>query len=179
MKKRIYTLATMLLIAMLAISPVYAGGVSIKIGLGSITADLTAWGVGNGATASLSAKGIPYAWCQDPGNGKLVPGQNPSQASAKDGEDLSDSGKGKFTAFLEGQPTFTGWTAKDFGCPNNNWTGTPYFVQWTSLTITIINSKGEWFKQNYSCTTTYTGIDSNNTPANTFDDGTISCTPAR
>jgi hypothetical protein len=61
MKKRIYTLATVLLIAMLAISPVYAGGVSIKVGLGSITADLTAWGVGNGATAFLSATGIPYA----------------------------------------------------------------------------------------------------------------------
>jgi len=177
MNKKLKSLFIALLIATLAISPAYAGGTSIKVGLGSITVDLTAWGVGSGATAYLSATGIPLAWCQDPGNGNIVPGQNPSQASAKDGNDLSDSGKGKFTTFLEGQPNFTGWTAKNFGCPNDNWIGTPYFVQWTSLTITILNPRGEWFKQNYSCVTTYIP---NYTPGdnNTFNDGTIVCTPA-
>ena len=177
MKKRLLIVASVLLIAMLAISPVYAGGVSIKVGLGSITVDLTAWGVGNGATATIEASGIPYASCYAPGSGNPAPGQNPSNVTAQDGAGLVDGGKGKFTAFIEGQPDFTGWTAVDFGCSNNNWGYEPYFVQWTNLTVTVYNSKGEWFKQNYTCNTTYIP---NYTPGdgNTFNDGTIQCAPA-
>lgn len=178
MKRRIYILATTLLIAMLAISPAYAGGTSVSVKLGSIDVDLTAWGVGSSPQATLVAHGTPLAWCADPGNGNLAPGQNPSQYSTIDTEWMYDSGKGKFTTTLKGQDSFVGWTDTDFGCPNNNWDATPYFVQWTSFTITILNSKGTWDTLNYTCDTKYTGIDYNNTPNNTFDDGTISCSPS-
>lgn len=182
MKRRLLTVASILLIAMLAISPVYAGGVSIKVGLGSIAVDITAWGVGNGASAMIEASGIPYAWCYAPGSGNPSPGQNPSNVTAQGGEGLADGGKGKFTAFIEGQPSFTHedgtpWTATEFGCSNNNWGYEPYFVQWTDLTVTVYNSKGEWFKQKYTCDTNYIP---DYTPGddNTFNDGTIECTPA-
>lgn len=176
MKKRFYSIFVAMLVTILAVAPVYAGGVSIKIGLGSITVDLTAWGVGNNPSATLFATGVPVAWCQDPGNGNIVPGQNPAQASARDVENLTEASKGKFSTFLRGQPDFASWTAKDFGCANNNWTATPYFVEWQSLTVKVLNSKGVWMTLNYDCTTTYTGVDYNNTPNNTFDDGTITCT---
>lgn len=175
MKRRLYALASVLLIAMLAVSPVYAGGVSIKVGLGSITVDITAWGVGKDATAKIYATGIPYAWCYAPGNGNPAPGQNPSNVTAQGGGDLEDGGKGKFTAFLAGQPDFTGWTAIDFGCSNNNWGYKPYFVEWKTLTVEIFNSRGEWFTQNYECTTKYIP-DYTLGDGNTFNDGTIECT---
>ena len=176
MKRRLYTIASVLLIAMMAISPVYAGGVSIKVGLGSITVDLTAWGVGKDAKATIFATGIPYVWCYAPGNGNPAPGQNPSMVSAKDDGDLYEASKGKFTAYLEGQPDFSALTVKELGCPNTNWDPDPYFVEWKTLTIEITNSKGEWFTQNYDCTTTY--IPKEIPDGNTFDDGTIECTPA-
>jgi hypothetical protein len=159
---------------MLAISPANAGGVSIKIGLGSITADLTAWGVGSGATANFSATGIPYVWCIAPGNTNIVPGQNPSQVSAEDAASLDASGKGKFSAFLSAEPNFSGLTGTDFGCPNNNWKATPFFVEWQTITVTITNPKGEWFTQTYTCTTTYIP-DYTPNDGNTFNDGTITC----
>jgi len=175
MKKRIYVLVTTLLIALLTISPVYAGGYKISASLGaSIDVDLTAWGVGNGAVAYFTATGVPYVWCQAPGNYNLAQGQNPSTVATQGAVPFSDGGKGKFSAFFEGEPDFTGWTGTDFGCPNDNWHGEPYFIEWQTLTVDITNSKGEWLTINLTCTTTYIP---NYTPndGSTFNDGTIEC----
>jgi len=177
MKRRIYTLAAVLLIAMLAISPVYAGGVSIKIGLGSITADGTAWGFGKDAVITIDASGVPVIYCYTPGNNFAAPGQNPPRVSASDSELATDGnyGKGKFTVALEAEADITGISAVDLGCPNNNWTPALVFVKWDNAVISVVNAKGDLqYQANYSCVTTQTGP--NSTPS-TLDDGTITCTP--
>jgi len=179
MKRRIYTLAIVLLIAMIAVSPTYAGAVGGSIGLGSITFDGTAWGFGKDAKVVLSGTGLPLVTCGAPGNDNLAPGQNPVRVYATDSEFAADNmlGKGKFAVSLEAQPDFTSLTASQLGCANDNWTATPYFVAWDNVTVSVINAKGDLqYQANYHCTTTYTGIDYNNTPGNTFDDGTITCT---
>ena len=177
MKKRIYTLATVLLIAMLAISPVYAGGVSIKVGLGSITADGTAWGFGKDAVITISASGIPIVACYAPGNSNPAPGQNPPRVSGTDSQPSTDFdlGKGKFGVHLEAEANVTGLSAKQLGCANNNWTAQVVFVKWDKAVISVVNAKGDLqYQTNYSCVTTQTGP--NSTPS-TLDDGTITCTP--
>ena len=179
MKKRIYTLATVLLIAMLAISPVYAGGVSIKVGLGSITADVTAWGFGSDVTIKLEGAGVPLVSCGTPGNENLAQGQNPSRVSASDSDtDAADPNKvkGKFTVGLEAEVVTTNFTAVELGCPNNKWIPKIVFVFWDTATVTITSNKtGKvLYQQTSACTTTYIP---NYTPNdnNTLNDGTISC----
>jgi hypothetical protein len=168
MKRRIYTLATVLLISMLAISPVYAGGVSIKIGLGSITADGYAWGFGKDAIVTLKGEGVPLVACYTPGNANPAPGQNPPRVKASDSQFATDNwlGKGKFGVNLEADADVTGMSAADLGCPNNNWTAELVFVLWDKATILVTNAKGDLqYQANYSCVTTY-------------NPNTISCTPA-
>jgi hypothetical protein len=158
MKRRIYTLATVLLISMLAISPAYAGGVSIKIGLGSITAEGTAWGFGKDAVITLDGAGIPVVACYAPGNSNPAPGQNPPKVYATDSQSATDYwlGKGKFGVNLEADADVSGMSAKDLGCPNDNWTAEVVFVLWDSATISVVNAKGDLqYQQNYSCVTTY------------------------
>jgi len=181
MKRKFYTLATVLLIAMLAITPVYAGGISGSWGLGSIKFDGTAWGFGKDATVSIDAVGVPLVNCFAPGSSNPAPGQNPPKVYASDSQDGSDYwlGKGKFEIHLGADANFDGWSAETAGCPNDNWGFQVYFVNWESATVTVVNSKDNTrYQQTYSCTTTYTGIDYNNTPDNTLDDGTITCSPS-
>lgn len=181
MKRKIYLLATVLLIAMLAITPVYAGGISGGWGLGSIKFDGTAWGFGKDATVYIVGAGYPLVNCYAPGSSNPAPGQNPSKVYASASQPASDNwlGKGKFDIHLSADANFDDWTAEAAGCPNDNWTFQVYFVNWDEATITVINSKDNTrHEQTYSCTTTYTGVDYNNTPDDTFDDGTIICTPS-
>jgi len=182
MKRRIYTLAIMLLITMLAVSPVYAAKYAVNPNLGSLVVTVDGWGAGKDPSATLtSVMGIPLAYCIDPGdNGNIVPGQNPTEQTAFDVEkDIQLEGKnGKFTVSLETNLDFDSILPKDYGCPNNKWIADPYFVEWTGFTLTIQNSRGELFNQSYSCHTEYTGEASPNylaTPNYPFDDGTIEC----
>ena len=171
MKKRIYTLAAVLLIAMLAISPVYAGGVSIKVGLGSITADGTAWGFGKDAVITISASGIPVVACYTPGNSNPAPGQNPPRVSGTDSQPATDFdlGKGKFGVHLEADANVTNWSATQLGCPNNNWTAEVVFVKWDYVTISVVSTKGDLrYQQSSTCTTIYN-------PNDPFNDANISC----
>lgn len=158
MKRKIYTLATVLLIAMLTFSPAFAGGISGAWGLGSIKFVGTAWGFGGDAEISISGSGVPEIACYAPGNDNPAPGQNPARLSATNtaGLDSFDHNKGKFSVDLEAYPDITGYTASQLGCPNDNWSAEVVFVYWDEATLTVVNSKGDVvYAQNFSCVTTH------------------------
>ena len=179
MKKKLYSLLLTWLIAMLAISPVYASGVSGRIGLGSITFDGTAWGFGSDVTITLSGSGIPLIACGTPGNENQAPGQNPSRVTASDSATDNDDPlkvKGKFNFALAAEVDLSGFSAVDLGCPNNKWIPTLVFVSWDTATVTVTSNKTgkSLYQKTSSCTTVYIP---NYTPGdgNTLNDGTISC----
>lgn len=158
MKKKFSTILAVLLITMLAISPVYAGGVSGKVGMGSITFTGFAFGFSRDAvTITLFATGIPVITCHGP-NGKVVPGQNPvpvqGETSANIAPEFDENGK--FAIQLEAQPNIQGFTTKQLGCPNNNWTATVDFVFWNfvKLTVTEISTGKVLWEKESACTTT-------------------------
>jgi hypothetical protein len=159
MKKKLYLLLVTLLVAMVAISPVYAGGASGRIGLGSITFTGSAYGFSRDAvTITLFARGIPEVTCHGPGSDKLVPGQNPVPVLGETSANIAPTfdENGKFAVFLEAQPNIQGFTAKQLGCPNNNWIAEVAFVYWNYVKLTIVeNSTGKvlWEKES-ACTTT-------------------------
>jgi len=158
MKKNFSTILAVLLIAMLAISPVYAGGVSGRIGLGSITFEGFAYGFSRDAvTITLYAEGIPAISCHS-ASGKVVPGQNPvpvtGETSANQAVDFDENGK--FAIQLEADPNVQSLSAKQLGCPNNNWNAVVDFVFWNYVRLTVTeNSTGKvlWQKDS-TCTTT-------------------------
>jgi len=179
--KKLYTTLAILLITMLAISPVYAGGVSIKIGLGSLVADVTAWGLPSSTdyTFTLTASGVASVVCTNYGSNQ-APGQNYPHVDGKDSNDIpkNDITKGgKVTTSLEAVPYLElhpdiSWDAG--GCPNSNWNAKVDFVYWSSAAVQIVSvATGEVTTYKYSCVTTRT---SPNSTSSTFDDGTISCT---
>jgi len=160
MKKKLNSLLVAILVAMLAISPVYAGGTSIKIGYGSVTATGTAWGFGKDAVISLDAEGIPVVTCGAPGNGSLALGQNPPKIQATDSQPAADGwlGKGKFLVNLEADITeemIDSYPATYWGCSNNNWNANIAYVDWHHVTITIVNAKGDvvYQKDDFNCHT--------------------------
>jgi len=158
MKRKIYTLATILLVAMLAVTPVYAGGISGSWGIGSIKFIGTAWGFGGDAEISISGSGIPEIACYTHGNDNPAPGQNPARVSATNTAGLAsfDHNKGKFDVNLEADANVENMTASQLGCPNDNWTAEVVFVYWDEATLTVVNSKGNLvYEANFSCVTTH------------------------
>ena len=158
MKKKFSTILAVLLIAMLAITPVSAGGVSGKIGLGSITFTGYAYGFSRDVvTIALYATGIPAVTCRN-GSGKVVPGQNPVPVTGDTSAtyDLTADENGKFSVYLEAQPNAQALSPVQLGCPNNRWNATIDFVYWNYVKITvteIATGKVLWEKES-SCTTT-------------------------
>lgn len=158
MKKNLLTVWMVLLIALVAISPAAAGGVSGKIGLGSITFDGVAYGFSSGpVTITLFARGIPAVSCISPG-GSVAPGQNPVPVTGEDSAtyELAVDENGKFAIALEADPNVAGLSAKKLGCPNNNWNASVDFVFWNYVKITVTDDdsgKVLWEKES-ACTTT-------------------------
>jgi hypothetical protein len=168
MKKRIYTLVTVLLIAMLATSPAYAGGVSIKIGLGSITATGYAYGFSkNPVTITLLGKGLPVVTCHNEDDGHEEDAQNEPIIGAEISAvfNVTADKNGKFAVFLEAPPDHSK-SAQEMGCPANDyrdhddhdddWTYTIDFVYWNYVDIKVVDNvtgKNLWEKSS-SCTTT-------------------------
>jgi len=173
MKKKLFAIWTALLISMLVFSPVAAGGVSVTWGGGSIIAEGYAYGFSKDAVViTLNAKGTPYVSCFDPGNGNLVPGQNPNLVV--DGTDaffhFPVDENGKFEVRLEADADISGLTAIDLGCPNNNWTFDLDWVDWSWASITVSEASTSdtlWYKE-YTCTTT--------PPEPTPEDYDVDCT---
>jgi hypothetical protein len=160
MKKRISTIWMVLLIAMLAISPVYAGGVKVGFSLGtSLHADGSGFGFSSfdEVQVTLNAKAIVHVSCLGPGNGIVVPGQNPIVAVDAEATAFVTSDKnGKFPVQLVAEAVVS---PDEAGCPNGNW-----IVQvdsedwyWAQITVTQVSTGNIlWGPQAYACTSTPT-----------------------
>jgi len=188
MKRKLYTIFTVLMIIMLTTSPALARG-AIKLGnvtfeLGSLITNGVATGLSNvDWIFEVNASGHASVICTNNGNND-VPGQSSPHVDGKGTQDvpqeqITKNGKASFTVIAkpdEELNTTISWDAG--GCPNPNWSARIDFVYWDSATINVIDPAtpdeiGATFK--FSCVTT-------RIPQNdgyTFDDGTVSCTPIK
>lgn len=163
MKNKLFTIWMVLLIAMLAISPVYAGGVKVGFSLGtSLHADGNGFGFSSfdEVQITLNAKARVHVSCLNPGNGTVVPGQNPIVEIVAEATDFVTSDKnGKFPVNLVAEAVVS---PEQAGCPNNHW-----IVQvdsedwyWAEITVTQVSTGNIlWGPQAYACTTTPTSVD--------------------
>lgn len=163
MKKRLYSLLVMMLVATLITSTASAGGAikfsSVTFNLGSLISTGFASGLGNtDVTVVLDASGIPAVTCINNG-GNAVPGQSSPKISASGKQDLLGSDgrtkNGRTAFFTEtDDPETISWDAA--GCPNANWTGIIDFIFWTDATLSVYDMHtGELLaSQSFTCTTT-------------------------
>jgi hypothetical protein len=175
MKRKLYTVLTVLMVVMLTTSPALARGAiklsGITFDLGSLIAKGFASGLGNtDVTVVLDASGIPAVTCTNYG-GNDVPGQSYPKVSASGqqaltgGDPLRKNGKAAFFTETDDPTTLT-W--EEAGCPNSNWTGHIDFIFWTDALISVYDTNtGELLaSQAYTCETT-------RYPAS------VSCTPVK
>ncbi len=180
MKKKLYSIFSAILIAMMVASPAGAGGVRITFGLKSLVADITAWGIGStDYTFQLDASGFASVVCTNYG-GNQAPGRDFPHVDATDTRDVPKQDitkNGKVILSLEAIPELEAnpvVSGLEGGCPNSNWTARVDFVFWQTAVVQIVDTvTGNTTTYNYTCVTTRTGP--NSTPS-TFDDGTVSCT---
>jgi hypothetical protein len=163
MKKKILSILTVLLVALIMTSSVSAGGnvglSRVTFKLGSLTATGTLTGLGGyreGVTVNLAASGIPVVTCINPG-GNQSPGQNPPKVNANGNQFIGPQGitkKGTAPMNVKAEPGPI--TGTQGGCPNDNWTARIDFIFWTSAMITVHDTATNTLllTQNYSCTTT-------------------------
>ncbi len=169
-RKLITILATLLVISLTA-STAFAGNVhfsgSVDFSLKSLVASGTLAGLGNAdVNVILQGSGIGTATCTNKG-GNSAPGQNPVQVNVQGVESipatLFDNGTTPFQVeTAEPVPP----TAKEAGCPNNNWQVTSFVVSWTSASIIVEDaaSGAILLRQDYTCTTTSTSVTCTPTP---------------
>jgi hypothetical protein len=110
-------------------------------------------------TVVLDASGIPVVTCTNQG-GNQAPGQNPPKVSASGIQFLvhntyTKNGTSPFNVETnDPQPDLT---AKEMGCPNNNWTAKIDFVFWTNATLKVYTGDitgPVGLIQDFTCTTT-------------------------
>ncbi len=166
MKRKIVSLMTALLAAILITSTVFAGAIrfsNVTFALGSLIANGTLTGLGNqDVRVLLEASGFPEVTCTNQG-GNQAPGQNPSKISANGeqllfGFDLTrKNGKSPF-GVETADPVVLDAVA--YGCPNANWTATIDFIYWTGATISVydLNTNAFLRSQDYTCTTTLNSV---------------------
>ncbi len=166
MKRRIISITTALLAAILLTSTVFAGAIkfsNITFRLGSLIAEGSLTGLGNlQAKVLLDASGFPVISCTNNG-GNQAPGQNPPKISAA-GEQLvsglditKKNGKSPFGVETE-DPQFVDPIV--YGCPNANWTAQIEFIYWTDATISVVDPATEKVlaSQDYTCITSLTSV---------------------
>jgi len=163
MKTKFSTILAVLLIAMLVVTPVAAGGVSVKWGAGSLIADGNGFGFSSfeEVQVTLVAKAIVHVSCLNPGNGSVVPGQNPTVAANVEATDFVTSDKnGKFPVLLEADPVIS---VKEVGCPSNKWIVQVDFEDWywASITVTQVSTGNTLWHKEFACTSTPTTVDCN------------------
>jgi hypothetical protein len=174
MKKRLISLFSVLLTAVLLVSPVAAGrgiGFSATFSLGSLIAEGFATGVGQtDVTFVLDASGPADITCINNG-GSSVRGQSAPKLSASGRQNVLGSdprtknGRTPYTTETDDPETVT-WDVG--GCPNANWIGHVDFIYWTNATISIYatNTGALLTKQDYVCTTTRFPASVSCTPVN-------------
>ena len=179
MKKKILSVLSVLLVAMIVTSTASAGG---NVGLNrlafqpasssgtttlmlsttsesfqdSLTATGKLTGLGGykkGVIVDLSATGDPVISCSNQG-GNEAPGQNPSQITAAgnqsvEPQDITKNGTAPMGVTAVPEPI----TPIEAGCPNNNWTAQIVSVDWTNAEIFIHDAANgnELLHRKYSC----------------------------
>jgi len=166
MKRKLYSLVSVLVVLMVMVTPVSAGGAvklsRVTFSLGSLIANGTLTGLGNtDVSVVIDASGIPAITCVNFG-GSQVPGQSFPKVSASgnqflDGDDVSKNGRSPFGVETV-DPESISWDQA--GCPNANWTGHIDFIFWTNASISVIDASTQalLLKQDYVCTTTRTSV---------------------
>lgn len=136
MKKKLYSIFTAILIAMMVASPAGAGGYRITFGLKSLVADIIGFGLGHDDLhTELQASGIASVVCTNNG-GNQAPGQNAPHVNATDTRDIDQhdiTKNGRVTFSLEAIPELEVnpfISGKAGGCPGSSWTGTVDFIFW-------------------------------------------------
>jgi len=182
MKKKLFSVFTAILMAVLVVSEAGAGGFSIRTRLGSFLADVTAWGLPNNTdyTFTLNVSGVASVLCTNKGNNP-APGQNSPHVDGTDTNNIKPKDilkGGKVVTTLEAKPDLElhpEMSGEEGGCPNSNWRAKVDFIYWQTAEFVVKNvTTGEETTYKFTCVTTRTGP--NSTPS-TFDDGKLTCTP--
>lgn len=165
MKRRIFSILTAIIAAVLITSTVFAGAIKLSASfrLGSLIAEGYMTGLGNqDVSVVMEASGFPNVTCTNPG-GNQSPGQNPPKLSAEGVTVVFGDGafkkNGKSPYGVEtADPVFV--DAVEYGCPNANWTATVDFIHWTDATINVYDLyTGQLLlTQNYTCTTSLNNV---------------------
>ena len=166
MNKKMLSILSGLLMAVLVFSNAFAGG-GIKISgatfsLGSLVAKGSVSGIGNtNVIMVLDASGIPVIVCTNSG-GNQVPGQSSPKVTAEGTQALSGTDglrkNGKSPFDVETARIHLTWAQA--GCPNSLWTAEVVFVFWTNATISVKDpaTNAVLAKQSYVCKTTTTSV---------------------
>jgi len=171
MKRKIISITTALIAAILLTSTVFAGQIKfskVSFDLGSLIAKGDLTGLGNqDVKVELTAAGIPAITCTNYG-GNQVPGQSYPKVSASGSQTLSNDDKDRYskngkTPFnVETDNNLQTLTWDEAGCPNSNWSASIDFVFWTEAKINVYElldiNTGETgallASQDYTCVTT-------------------------
>jgi hypothetical protein len=159
MKKKLSTIWIVLLIALLAVSPVYAGGtISFKGSVGAswpLHSEGDLYGLGGyseGVYITLTGTGnVLNVTCTTPSGSNQAPGQNPGKITVTGTQNVGSKDiTKKGTAGVELQATETDVTIQV--CPNGNWRAS-YDIDWQTATIEVFNKATNelLLTQNYTC----------------------------
>jgi len=160
MRKRLFSILAALVALSLMTAPAFAGrghlkGVSFSLGE-SLTASGELAGYGNiDVIVALVGSGTGIATCTNKG-GNEAPGQNPIKVTVSGIQEVSasliENGSAPFYVVTDAPPMPS---AREAGCPNNNWKVTSLWVNWTSAVITVTDAaSGEvLLRQEFTCKT--------------------------
>jgi hypothetical protein len=153
MSKRITIISLVLVIVLISVFTVYAASVGWSWSRGSLKGEATGSGWGNKTLVTIDVDVVAalYGSCFNPGNGLVVPGQNPlivtKSVDLTTQADNSGSLKTVVIFDYKGQT----WgdvlggnpSARDLGCPNDNWSVTPTIecVEYLSANTTVQSAK--------------------------------------
>jgi len=157
MKRKIFSLLTVLLVASVLVSPVSARpgiGFSATFSLGSLIASGTLSRLGpTDVTVELDADGIPVITCTNNG-GNTAPGQGYPKITARgsqflDGDDITKNGKTPYRTETVDPETLP-WDVA--GCPSSNWTAHVDNILWTDAIITVTDTfENVLISREYTC----------------------------
>ena len=167
MNKKLYSLLSVFLMAIVMAAPVSAGGAvklsAVSFRLGSLIAEGTLSGLGNAdVSVVIDASGVPAITCVNFG-GNQVPGQSYPKIAASgnqflDGDSpVRKNGKSPFGVETVDPETIP-WD--ESGCPNSNWIGHIDFIFWEDATISVYDASTQalLLQREYDCMTTLTSV---------------------
>jgi len=187
MKKKLYTIFTMLLIIMFATTPVFArGAISLgSSGLGSLILSGEAISGGSSDYHIVEvASGPALVSCQNNGE-QFAPGRNYPHVEELGKFYFDDPTTGDYNKSKPGKRSFEvhsdniedgvlDWETA--GCPNSNWTVHVIFVYFDHATLSLVDSEGNVVAAiEVGCNTEYKPGVEGTTTATTLDDGTVTC----